>query len=181
MEVRIHLIKRFAKAIQARNRRATRPFVARLELGAEIRHSSGNTRAKRVSRSGLQYVAQRVVRFIDRDQGAGHGIKRGELGVAFQLLSKRHPRSPGAGSAAVVGKSFGEVILKVIRGRQSIAGQTINGDVAVVVMEAGELKDSMFADLSIRREFFMPAILQNGTAVAHKQGWKGIQLIEGRG
>src|SRR5215467_9430028 len=181
MEVRIHLILRFAITIQARDSRAADPLVARVKLGANTRHLSGNPCAKRMPWNGLQDVAQQVVRVIYRRKRAGDGVKRGEFGVSFQFFAKCDARPPIARGATVIGKAFGKIVLEVISGWQAISAQAVDRYVAVIVVKSGELKNSARTDLAVCGDFLMPAILQNRTAIAHQQSGESIQLIESCG
>src|SRR5215472_6951130 len=121
-----------------------------------------------MARSGVQHVTKQAVSInCRRSKYARKRIERSEFCITFQLLSKGHARAPVAGGAAVISKSLGEIILEVIRDGESVTAEAVNGYMAVVVVEGSELKSSVCPDLAVCSNFFVPAVLQNGTAVAH--------------
>ena len=58
--------------------------------------------------------------------------------------------------------------------------QTIDGRVAVVVVEACELKNAVPAHLAICSEFLVPAVLQHRAAIPHEQSRERVQLVQSR-
>src|SRR5882672_8510287 len=125
-------------------------------------------------------VAEQTVGVVGRRQSATERINGGQFHIAVELLPKCDARSPTAGGAAVISKTGGKIILKIIGGGQ-IAAPAEDGHVAVVVVEACDLELSACTDLSFRRNFLVQTVLQNGTALPPEQHGKGIQFIERRG
>src|SRR4029077_18116625 len=92
-------------------------------------------------------IAKQVVPVARRRQGAPKGINGGQFHIAVESLAKCDTRSPTAGGAAVISKTGGKIILKIISHGQ-VAAPAKNGHVAVVVVEARDLKLPASAEFS---------------------------------
>src|SRR6202022_535535 len=75
------------------------------------------------------------------------------------------------------GKSVREIVLEII-GRRQIVAAAKNGDVPIVIVETGDLEIAVRAQLALRRDFFVPAALEDRVATAPKQSWERIELVE---
>src|SRR5260370_31392838 len=122
-------------------------------------------------------LAKQAVRVIRRRQSSTEGINGSQFEVAIELLAERHACSPAAGRPAVVSKTGGKIILKIVS-RGQVAAPAEDGYVPVVLMEASDLKLPPNAYLSLPPNLFVPAILQKGSPLPPEQRGKGIQFIE---
>src|SRR5258708_36322326 len=109
-------------------------------------------------------LAKQTVRVIRRRQSSTEGINGSQFKVAIELLAESHACSPTAGRPAVVSKTGGKIILKIVS-RGQITTPSEDGYVPIVIVEARELKLSAGADLSLRRNFFVQTILQKRPAL----------------
>src|SRR5260370_12317914 len=121
-------------------------------------------------------VAKQIVRVARRRQSATERINGGQFHVAVELFAKCDARTPTAGGAAVISKTGGKTILKIVSGRQ-VAAPAENSHVTVVVVEACDLKLPVSTNFSFRRNFFVETVLQNGTAPPPHQRTKCIHFI----
>src|SRR5436309_2608456 len=128
---------------------------------------------------GAKRVAEQTVDVVRRRQIANERINGRQFHVAVELLTKCHARSPTAGGAAVISKTGGKIILKII-GSGQVAAPAENCHVTVVVVEACEFEPPAGADLALRRNFFVQTFLQNGMALPPEERGKCIQFIERR-
>src|SRR5260370_14462995 len=126
---------------------------------------------------GAKRLAKQAVRVTRRRKSSAEGINGSQFKVAIELLAESHACSPAAGRPAVVSKTGGKIILKIVsRGQVAAPGE--DGYVPVVIMEASDLKVPASADLSLRGNLFVPAILQKGSPLPPEQRGKGIEFIE---
>src|SRR5260370_27458955 len=124
-------------------------------------------------------VAKQIVRVARRRQSATERINGGKFHAAVELFAKCDARTPTGGGAAVISKTGGKTILKIVSGRQ-VAAPAENSHVTVVVVEACDLKLPASTNFSFRRNFFVKTVLQNGTAPPPEQRRKCIQFIQRR-
>src|SRR6267143_1898826 len=124
-------------------------------------------------------IAKQTVGVVRRRQSTTKRINGSQFHITVEFLAKCDARSPTAGGAAVISKTGGKIVLKIVGGGQ-IAAPAEDGHVAVVVVEACNLELPACTDLSLRRNFFVQTVLQNGTALPPEQCGKCIQFIKRR-
>src|SRR5277367_1174838 len=177
MKIGLHVIKRFAKAIDARKRGAADPLIARRHPGAEARHLAGEFCSRSMAPSGAEHLAKRSSCSARRSQGPSEGIKRSKLNILIQLFSIDRASAPTAGRTAVVRKSIGIYVLEIVTGWKIIAAPE-DRNVAIVFMKGCNLQLGARAYLALRSQLLVEAALQNGTAVPIHQDRKRIHLVQ---
>src|SRR5215472_8290392 len=131
-------------------------------------------------RNGVHYIAQPIVHIPSRCKRTPEGVDSRQFRIPIDLLPKRNACSPASGSSSVISKPIGEIILEIICAWKNATSLTVDGNVPIVVVESSELQHPTVADFAVCGNLFMQAILQHRMAIAVKQGWEGVQLIQSR-
>src|SRR5258708_22193083 len=179
MEVGVHPIEGLAIAVYRGDGYSVHPFISRLDVRAEVGHIRGYSRSEGMPLCRTKRITKQTVRVVRRRQSSTERRNGGQFHTTVERLAKGDAGSPAAGRAAVISKTCGQIILKIV-GRGQIAAPAEDGHVAVVVVEACDLKLPACIDLSLRRNFFVQTVLQNGAALPPEQRGKCIQFIERR-
>jgi hypothetical protein len=127
-----------------------------------------------------QAVAQTAIQVRHGNQCSRKCVDGRQLQIFAEFFPQRHAAAPITGSSAVVGKSLRKEIPEKFLRRQA-AAPSEKRDVAVVIVERGNLEKCACSHLSFDCQLFMVTALQYGTPRAHQERRERVQLIQSVG
>src|SRR5260370_40019424 len=128
-------------------------LISRQEVRAEVGHIRGYSRPEGMPLCRTKRITKQTVRVVRRRQSSTERINGGQFDTTVERLAKGDAGSPTAGRAAVISKTCGQIILKIV-GRGQVAAPAEDGHVAVFVGEACDLKRAARTGFAFPRNFF---------------------------